>query len=70
MEQLLAYILSTVRSFSTFGQPRLTFVFLEVFPDRVGRVVLDGVVDPYYWANRPAHEVRLPTGLYLTYCRS
>jgi hypothetical protein len=28
-----------------------------VFPDRVGRVVLDGVVDPEIWANRPAHEV-------------
>ncbi|KAG8725889.1 hypothetical protein FRC12_023912 [Ceratobasidium sp. 428] len=29
----------------------------EVFPDRVGKVVLDGVVDPVYWANRPAHEI-------------
>jgi pimeloyl-ACP methyl ester carboxylesterase len=28
-----------------------------VFPDRVGRVVLDGVVDPEDWANRPAHKV-------------
>jgi hypothetical protein len=26
-----------------------------VYPDRVGRVVLDGVVDPVYWAQRPAH---------------
>ncbi|GAB1525262.1 hypothetical protein RhiTH_008420 [Rhizoctonia solani] len=31
--------------------------FVNMFPDRVGRVVLDGVVDPEYWANRPAHEV-------------
>ncbi|KAG8736013.1 hypothetical protein FRC10_009886 [Ceratobasidium sp. 414] len=29
---------------------------IVVFPDRVGRVVLDGVVDPEIWANRPAHE--------------
>ncbi|KAG8740786.1 hypothetical protein FRC10_003895 [Ceratobasidium sp. 414] len=28
-----------------------------VFPDRVGRVVLDGVVDPVYWANKPAYEM-------------
>ncbi|KAG8720004.1 hypothetical protein FRC09_010255 [Ceratobasidium sp. 395] len=27
-----------------------------VFPDRVGRVVLDGVVDPLNWANKPPHE--------------
>ncbi|KAL5634901.1 hypothetical protein ACGC1H_002804 [Rhizoctonia solani] len=31
--------------------------FVNMFPDRVGRVVLDGVVDPEYWANRPAHEM-------------
>ncbi|CCO33747.1 Putative hydrolase Mb2247c OS=Mycobacterium bovis (strain ATCC BAA-935 / AF2122/97) GN=Mb2247c PE=3 SV=1 [Rhizoctonia solani AG-1 IB] len=31
--------------------------FVNMFPDRVGRVVLDGVVDPEYWANRPAHEL-------------
>ncbi|KAF8703119.1 MEROPS serine peptidase family S33, partial [Rhizoctonia solani] len=30
---------------------------VNMFPDRVGRVVLDGVVDPVYWANRPAHEM-------------
>ncbi|KDN44350.1 hypothetical protein RSAG8_05614, partial [Rhizoctonia solani AG-8 WAC10335] len=30
--------------------------FVNMFPDRVGRVVIDGVVDPKYWANRPAHE--------------
>ncbi|KAF8754549.1 TAP-like protein [Rhizoctonia solani] len=30
--------------------------FVNMFPDRVGRVILDGVVDPVYWANRPAHE--------------
>ncbi|CEL59949.1 Putative hydrolase Mb2247c OS=Mycobacterium bovis (strain ATCC BAA-935 / AF2122/97) GN=Mb2247c PE=3 SV=1 [Rhizoctonia solani AG-1 IB] len=29
--------------------------FINMFPDRVGQVVLDGVVDPVYWANRPAH---------------
>ncbi|KAG9119040.1 hypothetical protein FRC07_006157 [Ceratobasidium sp. 392] len=29
---------------------------VNMFPTRVGRVVLDGVVDPVYWANRPAHE--------------
>ncbi|KAG8793836.1 hypothetical protein FRC12_001466 [Ceratobasidium sp. 428] len=27
-----------------------------VFKERVGRVVLDGVVDPIYYANMPAHE--------------
>ncbi|KAG9105175.1 hypothetical protein FRC07_009539 [Ceratobasidium sp. 392] len=31
--------------------------FVNMFPDRVGRVVLDGVVDPVYWANKPAHEM-------------
>ncbi|KAG8717829.1 hypothetical protein FRC08_006558 [Ceratobasidium sp. 394] len=31
--------------------------FVNMFPNRVGRVVLDGVVDPIYWANRPAHEI-------------
>ncbi|KAG9123371.1 hypothetical protein FRC07_015029, partial [Ceratobasidium sp. 392] len=31
--------------------------FVNMFPDRVGQVVLDGVVDPVYWANRPAHEI-------------
>ncbi|KAG8702411.1 hypothetical protein FRC09_004743 [Ceratobasidium sp. 395] len=30
--------------------------FVNMFPNRVGRVVLDGVVDPIYWANRPPHE--------------
>ncbi|CAE6409120.1 unnamed protein product [Rhizoctonia solani] len=30
--------------------------FVNMFPDRVGRVVIDGVVNPKYWANRPAHE--------------
>ncbi|CAE6462663.1 unnamed protein product [Rhizoctonia solani] len=31
--------------------------FVNMFPDRVGQVVLDGVVNPVYWANRPAHLV-------------
>ncbi|KAL5637297.1 hypothetical protein ACGC1H_001066 [Rhizoctonia solani] len=31
--------------------------FVNMFPDRVGRVVLDGVVDPVYWANKPPHEL-------------
>ncbi|KAF8604272.1 alpha/beta-hydrolase [Ceratobasidium sp. AG-I] len=31
--------------------------FVNMFPDRVGRVVIDGVLDPYYYANRPAHEM-------------
>ncbi|KAG9093654.1 hypothetical protein FRC06_011422 [Ceratobasidium sp. 370] len=30
--------------------------FMNMFPERVGRVVLDGVVDPEYWADKPAHE--------------
>ncbi|KAG8698244.1 hypothetical protein FRC09_007334 [Ceratobasidium sp. 395] len=30
--------------------------FVNMFPNRVGRVVLDGVVDPIYWANQPPHE--------------
>ncbi|KAG9124513.1 hypothetical protein FRC07_011335 [Ceratobasidium sp. 392] len=29
---------------------------VNMFKDRVGRVVLDGVVDPVYYANMPAHE--------------
>ncbi|KAJ1300924.1 hypothetical protein OPQ81_003350 [Rhizoctonia solani] len=31
--------------------------FVNMFPDRVGRVVLDGVLDPEYYANLPAHEM-------------
>ncbi|KAG8707349.1 hypothetical protein FRC09_001880 [Ceratobasidium sp. 395] len=31
--------------------------FANMYPNRVGKVVLDGVVDPTYWANRPAHEM-------------
>ncbi|KAH7344213.1 Alpha/Beta hydrolase protein [Rhizoctonia solani] len=31
--------------------------FVNMFPDRVGRVVLDGVVDPVVWANKPTHEM-------------
>ncbi|QRV92027.1 Abhydrolase domain-containing protein [Ceratobasidium sp. AG-Ba] len=31
--------------------------FVNMFPSRVGRVVLDGVVDPVYWANRPADDI-------------
>ncbi|CAE6485194.1 unnamed protein product [Rhizoctonia solani] len=30
--------------------------FVNMFPDRVGRIVLDGVVNPKYWADRPAYE--------------
>ncbi|CAE6506642.1 unnamed protein product [Rhizoctonia solani] len=30
--------------------------FVNMFPNRVGHVVLDGVVDPRSWANDPAHE--------------
>ncbi|QRV77216.1 Abhydrolase domain-containing protein [Ceratobasidium sp. AG-Ba] len=30
--------------------------FVNMFPDRVGRVVIDGVLDPVYWANKPAYE--------------
>ncbi|KAG9127558.1 hypothetical protein FRC07_012303 [Ceratobasidium sp. 392] len=30
--------------------------FLKKFLDRIGRVVLDGVVDPEYWADRPPHK--------------
>ncbi|KAG9106063.1 hypothetical protein FRC07_008976 [Ceratobasidium sp. 392] len=29
---------------------------VNMFPNRVGRVVIDGVIDPVYWANLPAHE--------------
>ncbi|KAG8687539.1 hypothetical protein FRC11_007063 [Ceratobasidium sp. 423] len=28
--------------------------FINMFPNRVGRVVVDGDIDPVYWANRPA----------------
>ncbi|KAG8721708.1 hypothetical protein FRC09_007499 [Ceratobasidium sp. 395] len=31
--------------------------FVNMFPDRVGRVVIDGVLDPVYWANKPAYEM-------------
>ncbi|CAE6457439.1 unnamed protein product [Rhizoctonia solani] len=30
--------------------------FINMFPERVGRVVLDGVVDPELWANKPSHQ--------------
>ncbi|KAH7339936.1 TAP-like protein-domain-containing protein [Rhizoctonia solani] len=30
--------------------------FVNMFPDRVGRVVIDGVINPTNWANRPAYE--------------
>ncbi|QRV92088.1 Abhydrolase domain-containing protein [Ceratobasidium sp. AG-Ba] len=30
--------------------------FVNMFPERVGRVALEGVVDPEYWANKPPHE--------------
>ncbi|CAE6461451.1 unnamed protein product [Rhizoctonia solani] len=30
--------------------------FVNMFPDRVGRVVLDGVVDPERWANNPSYQ--------------
>ncbi|QRV92000.1 Abhydrolase domain-containing protein [Ceratobasidium sp. AG-Ba] len=29
----------------------------NMFPDRVGRVVIDGVLDPEYWAQRPSYEL-------------
>ncbi|QRV92028.1 Abhydrolase domain-containing protein [Ceratobasidium sp. AG-Ba] len=31
--------------------------FVNMFPNRVGRVVIDGVVDPVYWANLPPYEM-------------
>ncbi|KAG8723385.1 hypothetical protein FRC11_002456, partial [Ceratobasidium sp. 423] len=31
--------------------------FVNMFPDRVGRVVLDGVVSPTYWADRPSYQI-------------
>ncbi|CAE6465868.1 unnamed protein product [Rhizoctonia solani] len=30
--------------------------FVNMFPERVGRVVLDGVVDPERWANNPSYR--------------
>ncbi|KAG8721739.1 hypothetical protein FRC08_010620 [Ceratobasidium sp. 394] len=30
--------------------------FVNMFPDRVGRVAIDGVVDLVYWANNPPYE--------------
>ncbi|KAG8780060.1 hypothetical protein FRC12_023502 [Ceratobasidium sp. 428] len=30
---------------------------VNMFPDRVGRVVLDGVLDPVVWSTRPGHEI-------------
>ncbi|CAE6371345.1 unnamed protein product [Rhizoctonia solani] len=30
--------------------------FINMFPERVGRVVLDGVVDPELWANKPSYQ--------------
>ncbi|CAE6374803.1 unnamed protein product [Rhizoctonia solani] len=30
--------------------------FVNMFPDRVGHVVLDGVVDPELWANKPSYQ--------------
>ena len=34
---------------------------LLVFPDRVGRVIMDGVVNPLIWTSKPAHMVRKAT---------
>lgn len=31
--------------------------FANMFPNRVGRVILDGVLDPVYYSNKPAHEM-------------
>ncbi|KDQ17321.1 hypothetical protein BOTBODRAFT_30137 [Botryobasidium botryosum FD-172 SS1] len=30
--------------------------FVNMFPNRVGRVIIDGVVDPIYWANLPSYK--------------
>ncbi|CEL58766.1 Putative hydrolase Mb2247c OS=Mycobacterium bovis (strain ATCC BAA-935 / AF2122/97) GN=Mb2247c PE=3 SV=1 [Rhizoctonia solani AG-1 IB] len=30
--------------------------FVNMFPDRVGHVIIDSVADPVLWANRPPHE--------------
>lgn len=57
MAQSLAFISQTVRPGRSLIECTSNNHIL-VFPDRVGRVVLDGVVDPEIWANRPAHEVR------------
>ncbi|CAE6427851.1 unnamed protein product [Rhizoctonia solani] len=32
--------------------------FVNMFPDRVGRVMLDGVVNPIYYTSRPSYQVR------------
>lgn len=39
-----------------FYRHLLSNLLLAVFPNRVGRVVLDGV-DPWYHVNKPAHKV-------------
>ncbi|KDQ17322.1 hypothetical protein BOTBODRAFT_30140 [Botryobasidium botryosum FD-172 SS1] len=31
--------------------------FVNMFPDRVGKVVIDGVVDPIYWADLPSYKL-------------
>ncbi|KAG9124219.1 hypothetical protein FRC07_012368 [Ceratobasidium sp. 392] len=31
--------------------------FINKYPERVGRVVLDGVLDPIHYGHRPAHEI-------------
>ncbi|KAF8747806.1 TAP-like protein [Rhizoctonia solani] len=40
----------------------LGIYFVNMFPNRVGRVVLDAVVDPKDWANRPAHKLSTVVG--------
>ncbi|KAG9107874.1 hypothetical protein FRC07_008567 [Ceratobasidium sp. 392] len=30
---------------------------VNMFPDRVGRVIIDGVLDPVVWSTRPGHEI-------------
>jgi hypothetical protein len=51
------FVNSQSKQQSTPHHGLLLIIAFIVFPDRVGHVIIDGVVDPVLWANRPAHEV-------------
>ncbi|KAF8319324.1 hypothetical protein DL93DRAFT_2132371, partial [Clavulina sp. PMI_390] len=46
---LYGYMLTSVHSYGTV----IGSFFINMFPDRVGRVIIDGVVDPIHWTVPP-----------------
>ena len=58
MAPLLGIISSTVRFLFNghLNRYMLTLAPGPVFPDRVGRVIIDGVVNTHYWADLPSYS--------------